>query len=48
MSVFLEKELRGLSPNSCIHVSMSDFIYEVPGSVHIFGCSEIDKPILEI
>jgi hypothetical protein len=23
-------------------------IYRFPGSVHIFGCSKIDRPILEI
>jgi hypothetical protein len=37
--VFPEKELRGLRPNSYIHVS-------VIGPQ--FGCSKIDRPILEI
>jgi hypothetical protein len=41
--VFPEKELRSLSPNSYIHA-----IYVFPGLVHIFGCSKIDRPILEI
>ena len=45
--VFLFWELRGLSPNFHIHVSLND-LYLVPGSVHIFGCSKIDRPILEI
>ncbi len=44
--VYAEKELRGISPNSYIDVTVSDFIF--PGSVHIFGCSKIDRPILEI
>ncbi len=45
--VFPEKELRSLSPNSYIHVSVS-YLYIFPGSVHIFGCRKIDRPILEI
>jgi hypothetical protein len=38
--VFPENELRGLSPNSDIYVSVSD-------RVHIFDCSKIDRPIQE-
>jgi hypothetical protein len=38
--IFPEKELRGLSPNSYIQVSVSD-LYIPPGSVHIFGGSKI-------
>jgi hypothetical protein len=41
--VFLFWKLRGLSPNFHIHVSVI-----FPGSVHIFGWSKIDRPILEI
>jgi hypothetical protein len=33
--VFPEMKLRGVVPNSYIHVSVSDF----PGSVSLFGCS---------
>ncbi len=39
-------ELRGLRPNFHIHVSLSDLY--IPRSFHIFGCSKIDRPILEI
>jgi hypothetical protein len=44
--VFLFWELRGLSPNFHIYVSGSNYIF--PGSVHIFPCSRIGRPILEI
>ncbi len=37
--VFPEKDLRGLSPNFHIHVSVNDLY--IPGSVHIFSCSRI-------
>jgi hypothetical protein len=46
--VIPEKELRGTSPNSYIHVSVSYLQHIFPGSVHIFGCSKIDRPILKI
>jgi hypothetical protein len=46
--VFLFWELRGLSPNFHIHVSLNDLQYIFPGLVYIFGCSKIDRPILEI
>jgi hypothetical protein len=44
--VFLFWELRGLSPNFHIHVSMSDLY--IPGLVDIFPCSRIGRLILEI
>jgi hypothetical protein len=44
--VFPEKELRGFSPNSYIHVSVRD-LYIFPGSAHI-SCSKTDRLILEI
>ncbi len=40
--------LRRLSPNFHIHVSVIHLYSIFPGSVHIFGCSKIDRPILEI
>jgi hypothetical protein len=43
---FLFWELCDLSPNFRIHVSVSDYISL--GSVHIFSCSRIVRPILEI
>ncbi len=45
IKVFLFWELRGLSRNFHIHVSVSNYLF--PGSVHIFDCSKIDRPILE-
>ncbi len=44
--VFPEKELRGLSPNFHIHVSVSDL--HIPRKVHIFSCSRIGRPIVGI
>ncbi len=44
--VFPKKELRGISPNStfmCLWV-----IYIFPGSVHIFSCVRIARPIVGI
>jgi hypothetical protein len=38
--------MRGLSPHSYIHASVSD-LYIFPGSVCIFGYSKIDRQILE-
>ena len=46
--VFPEEELRGFSPKSYIHVAVSDLYYIFLELVHIFGCSKIDWPILEI
>jgi hypothetical protein len=40
--VFLFWELRSLSPNFHIHVSVSD-LYILPGSVHLFSCSRIGE-----
>jgi hypothetical protein len=42
---FPEKELRGLSPNFGIHVSVSDLY--IPSLVHLFSCSRIDRTIRE-
>jgi hypothetical protein len=39
MYVFSEGELRGLSPNFHIQVSVSDLYTVFTGSVHIFSCS---------
>ncbi len=44
--VFLEKELRGLSPNFHIHVSVSNLYIPIIGSL-IF-CSRIGRPIVGI
>ncbi len=44
--VFPEKELRGLSSNFHIHVSVSNL--NIPGSVHIFSWSRIGRTILGI
>jgi hypothetical protein len=38
--VFLFWELRSLSPNFHIHVSVNDVLYIVPGLVHIFPPAE--------
>ncbi len=46
--VFLFLELRALSPNFHIHMSVSDLYCIFPGSVHIFPCSRIGRLILEI
>jgi hypothetical protein len=45
ISEFPEKELRGLSPNFHIHVSVSDLYTVFPRSVHLFSCSRIGRPI---
>ncbi len=45
--IFPEKKLRGHSPNSNIHVSVSD-LYIFPGSVRLFCCRKIGGPILGI
>jgi len=42
--LFLLWEVLGLSPNFHTHVSA----YIFPGSVHIFGCSEMYRQILKI
>jgi hypothetical protein len=42
--VFSEMKLSGLVPNSYIHVSVGDYIF--PGSVCLFACSKIGRPIL--
>jgi hypothetical protein len=44
--VFPGKEVRGLSPNSYMHVHVSNYIF--PGSVHKFGCSKIAPLTLRI
>jgi hypothetical protein len=44
--VFPEKELRGLSPNFYIYVSVRDLCLR--RIVHIIGCRKIDRPILKI
>jgi hypothetical protein len=41
--VFAEMKLCGLVPNFHIPVSVSDYIF--PGSVCLFGCSKIGRPI---
>jgi hypothetical protein len=45
--VFLFWELRGLSPNFHIHVSVSNLYITTDRSTY-FGCSKIDRLILEI
>ncbi len=45
--VFPEKKLRGLSPTQIPTFVCPWAIYLFPGSVHIFGYSKIDRPILE-
>jgi hypothetical protein len=45
--VFPEKALHGLSPNFHIHVSVRD-LYIPRGSVRIFSCSRIGRPIVGI
>ncbi len=44
--VFSEKELRGLSPNFNMHVSVSDFYIPRIGPLTVFSCSRIGRPIL--
>ncbi len=44
--VFPEKELRDLSPNFHIHVSVSDLLYIFPQSVHLFSYSIVGGPIV--
>ncbi len=46
--VFLFWELRGLSPNFHIPVSVRDLYISRIGPHHIFLCSRIGRPILEI
>jgi hypothetical protein len=41
-----ENELRGLSPNFHIHVSVGDLYTVFPGLVHTFSCSRIGRPIM--
>ncbi len=48
IDVFPKKELRGLSPNFHIHVSVSDLQSIFPESVHIFSCDRIGRPIVGI
>ncbi len=43
--IFLFWELRGLSPNFHIHVSVSDLYCIFPGSVHIFPPAEKADPL---
>jgi hypothetical protein len=43
---FLFWEMRSLSPNFHINVSVSSYIFLE--AVHIFSCSRIGRPILEI
>jgi hypothetical protein len=42
--VFPEKELRSLTPNFNIHVSVSD-LYIPTRSANLFSCSRIGRPI---
>jgi hypothetical protein len=44
--VFLFWELRGLSPNFHIHVSVSNLYTVFPGSVHIFSCRRLGISII--
>ncbi len=46
--VFPENELRGLSPNFHIHVSVGDLYTVFPGLVHTFSGSRIDRPIVGV
>jgi hypothetical protein len=46
--VFLLWELHGLSPNFHIPVSVSNLFIPRIGPHTVFGCSKIDRPILEI
>ncbi len=46
--VFLFWELRDLSPNFHIHVTVSDLYIPRMGPLHIFPCSRIGRPNLEI
>jgi hypothetical protein len=46
--VFLFWKLRGLSRNFHIYTFVRDLYSIFPGSVHTFGCSKIDSPILGI
>ncbi len=46
--VFLFWELRGLSPNVHIHVSVGDLYIPRIGPHTVFPCSRIGRPILEI
>jgi hypothetical protein len=47
INVFSEMKLRGLVPNSYIHVSVSD-LYIFPGSGYLFGYSKIGRLTLGI
>jgi hypothetical protein len=44
---FPEKELRGLSPNFHIHVSLSDLYITTIGPPTVFSYSRLGRPIVE-
>jgi hypothetical protein len=44
--IFPEMKLRGLVPNIYFYVPMN--FLDIPGSVCLFGCSKIGRPILGI
>jgi hypothetical protein len=46
--VFLFWELRGLSPNFHIHVSVSNLYIPKVGPHTVYPCGRIDRPILKI
>jgi hypothetical protein len=45
-NMFPEKELRGHSPNSCIHVYVCDYMFPQSVCLYIFCCRKIGGPIV--